>query len=180
MITGEKIVLRPYRIEDAEAIYAGAMNPTMRRLTGTQMTFTLEQTRAYVERVQTADDRAAWIIAHPETLAPLGEVVIMDIDDTNRSAHLRIGMFHEEHLNKGYGTEAMRLAVDYGFTHLHLHRIELNVFEFNDRAIRVYEKIGFKREGVLRDVLLYEGEFHSAIIMSILEGEWQNGDNNNS
>lgn len=76
-------------------------------------------------------------------------------------------------INKGYGTEAMRLAVDYGFTHLNLHRIGLDVLDFNPRAIHVYEKIGFKQEGVLRDTLFYEGTFHSAILMGILEDEWR-------
>lgn len=172
LIPGDKIVLRPYRTEDAAAILAGASDPVLRRLTGTQATFTLEQTQAYVARQAEADDRAGFIIADPETLAALGEVVILDIDADNRSAFIRITMFDEAHLGKGYGTEAMRLAVDYGFRVLKLHRIGLDVFDFNPRAIRVYEKIGFKQEGIQRDTLFYDGEYHSSIMMAILEDEW--------
>jgi RimJ/RimL family protein N-acetyltransferase len=66
----------------------------------------------------------------------------------------------------------MRLMVNYGFKELNLHRIELDVFAFNTRAIRVYENIGFKREGLLRDTLFYDGEFHDTVLMSILEDDW--------
>jgi len=104
----------------------------------------------------------------------LGEVVILDIDPDNRCAHIRITLFDKAHLGKGYGTEAMRLAVDYGFRVLKLHRISLDVFDFNPRAIRVYEKIGFKQEGIQRDTLFYDGKYHSSIIMAILEDDWRN------
>ncbi|MBZ0283650.1 MAG: GNAT family N-acetyltransferase [Anaerolineae bacterium] len=173
LIPGDKIVLRPYRMEDAAVILQGASHPTLRRLTGTQATFTLEQTEKYVARQADADDRAGFIIAEPETLAALGEVVILDIDPDNRCAHIRITLFDEIHLGKGYGTEAMRLAVDYGFRVLKLHRIGLDVFDFNPRAIRVYEKIGFKQEGIQRDTLFYDGEYYSSILMSILEDDWR-------
>lgn len=172
-ITGKNIILRPYQMEDAETILEGANNPTMRRLTGTQMTFTLEMTQGYVGRMMNPEDRLGYIIAEPQTSAPLGEVVVMDIDDENHSASIRIALFHEEDLNKGYGTEAMRLMVDEVFTKFNLHRLELDVFDFNPRAVRVYEKLGFKQEGVLRDTLFYDGEYHSTIIMSILEDEWR-------
>ncbi len=69
---------------------------------------------------------------------------------------------------KAYGTEAARLAVDYGLHTLNLHRIELEVYDFNPRARHVYEKIGFVVEGVRRDALLWDGEYHDAILMSIL------------
>ncbi|MDX1993449.1 MAG: GNAT family protein [bacterium] len=172
MITGQKIVLRPYTSDDAQVIYESVQNPTLRRLTGTHQNFTLEATQRYVASYARAEDRAGWIIAQPESYKALGEVVILDINEDNRSAGIRIAMFGEEHLNKGYGSEAMCLAVDYGFRTLKLHRIELTVYDFNERAIHVYEKIGFKREGVLRDALLYDGEFHDAIIMGVLESEW--------
>jgi RimJ/RimL family protein N-acetyltransferase len=171
-ITGHRVVLRPYRQEDAEAIYQGATDPELRRLTGTHATFTREQVERYIARYDHPEDRVGFIIAHPETMVALGEVVVLDIDEDNHSAGIRIGLFHVDYLNKGYGSEAMRLMVDYAFRTLNLHRLELQVYDFNPRAIRVYEKIGFRREGVLRDALFYDGVYHSAIVMSILDGEW--------
>lgn len=171
-IIGEKVTLRPYQPDDALPLYQGAMNPVLRRLTGTQASFTLEQVQTYVARQADAEDRAGFIIAKPDTLEAFGEVVINNLDDENRSANIRITLFSEDALGKGYGTEAMRLAVDYGFKTLKLHRISLDVFDFNPRAIRVYEKIGFRQEGVQRDTLFYDGEFHSSVMMAILENEW--------
>jgi RimJ/RimL family protein N-acetyltransferase len=172
VITGKKIVLREYQAEDAEALLMGAHDPVIRRLTGTHATFTLEQTQRYIANYAEAEDRAGFVIAKPETLEPLGEVVILEIDKENRNAHIRITLFTVDDLNKGYGGEAMRLMVDYGFRALNLHRIGLDVFSFNERAVHVYEKIGFKREGVERDSLFYDGEFHDTILMGILEDEW--------
>lgn len=106
-IQGETIVLRPYRQDDAEAILAGANNPVFRRLTGTQQTFTLEQIQKYVTWYDDPQDRAGFIIALPDTDEAIGEVVINEVDEDNRHANIRIGLFREDVLGKGYGTQAM-------------------------------------------------------------------------
>ncbi|WP_371413714.1 GNAT family N-acetyltransferase [Virgibacillus sp. Bac330] len=62
--------------------------------------------------------------------------------------------------------------INYGFEQLNLHRIELEVFDFNTRARKSYEKLGFKQEGIRREVLFYDGEYHHAIMMSILKDEY--------
>jgi RimJ/RimL family protein N-acetyltransferase len=69
------------------------------------------------------------------------------------------------------GTEATRLLVDHAFTEIEdppVHRIGLEVYEFNHRAVRLYERMGFRREGVLRDALHWDGGFHDALVMSML------------
>jgi len=174
-IQGEKIILRTFRREDAAALWNSMNNEEFNKLTGTHGNFTREQIDAYITRQISREDdsRASFVIALPEDeMQALGEVVINEIDPDNHSANIRIAMFSDAHVNKGYGTEAMRLMVDYGFKHLGLHRISLGVYAFNPRAIRAYEKVGFKREGVLRDELYWKGEYVDGIIMSILEHEW--------
>jgi RimJ/RimL family protein N-acetyltransferase len=74
--------------------------------------------------------------------------------------------------NRGLGTEATRLIVGYGFERLGLHRISLEVYAFNPRARRAYEKAGFRAEGVLRESLRYGGQWIDATVMSILAPEW--------
>lgn len=174
-IPGDKIVLRVFRPGDADTLWVSMENEEFNKLTGTHGNFTREQIDAYIARQIARDDdsRASFVIALPEDeMQALGEVVINEIDPDNHSANIRIAMFSDEHINKGYGTEAMRLMVDYGFKHLGLHRISLGVYAFNPRAIRAYEKVGFKREGVLRDDLYWKGEYVDSIIMSILAHEW--------
>jgi RimJ/RimL family protein N-acetyltransferase len=118
------------------------------------------------------EDRASFVIADPASDAARGEIVLMDIDELNRCADLRISLFYEDDFGRGYGTEALRLVLDYAFNTLKLHRVGLDVFDYNARAIHVYEKLGFRREGVLRDALYYDGAFHDSVLMSILEDEW--------
>jgi len=171
-IHGERVNLRPVQIDDAQAIFAGTQQPEGRRLTGTHAEFTLEQVQTYVERAQTSDDRATFTMIDAADARPVGEVVLMDIDTDNHSAGLRIALFYDADFGKGYGSEAMRLALKHAFETLKLHRVSLEVFAFNPRAIHVYEKVGFKREGVLRDALYWDSEYVDAIVMGILADEY--------
>lgn len=173
-IKGSKITLRPFRADDVEAVLIG--DDETNRLTGTHNSaFTREQVERYVANFAEDDSRVGWVIADSDSdnLEALGEVIILDIDTNNRSAWIRIAMYGIDKVNRGYGTEAMQLAVAHGFTELKLHRIALEVYAFNPRAIRVYEKVGFQREGILRDALFWDGEYVDAIGMAILEDDWR-------
>ncbi|MEM8857796.1 MAG: GNAT family protein [Chloroflexota bacterium] len=174
-LVGDKVILRPISADkDADAMFAALSDEESMRLTGTQAEFTFEQVEAFCRRIETAEDRYDFAITEKNDgdSKYVGEVVLNDIDEDNRSASFRIALGNVQHFGKGLGTEATRLIVDFGFKQLNLHRIELEVFDFNPRAQHVYEKVGFKKEGVKRDVLLWEGKYQSAIVMSILEDEW--------
>ena len=173
ILIGSRVILRPYQPDDAQLLFDATNDPVVNRLTGTQQTFTLDQIQRYIANSIAAAARAGFIITDAASAEPVGEIVLMDIDDVNRSAALRIAIFYEQNFGKGYGTEALRLVVGYGFEQRHLHRISLDVFDFNPRAIHVYEKIGFRREGTQRDTLFYDGAFHSSIMMAILEDDWK-------
>lgn len=174
MIQGERITLRAYQMDDANPLWDSVHKEEINKLTGTHSTFTREMIDGYIENQVKADDdtRASFIIESVDNPRAVGEVVINDIDHDNHSGNIRISLFSEEDLNKGYGSEAMRLMTGYGFKELSLHRISLGVYNFNPRAIRVYEKIGYKREGVMRDALCWDGEYIDEIMMSILAHEW--------
>lgn len=73
---------------------------------------------------------------------------------------------------QGFGSDAMRLAVRYAFTELNLQRISLYVFDYNPRAMRVYEKSGFSIEGRLRGAILREGERTDVLVMGVLRDDW--------
>ncbi len=83
-----------------------------------------------------------------------------------------IGIGEREFWGKGYGTDAMRLILRYAFEELNLQRVSLNVFEYNPRAIRSYEKLGFIHEGRSRGVLRRDGRRYDLIYMGILRDEW--------
>ncbi len=86
---------------------------------------------------------------------------------------LGIGVGERECWSKGYGTDAMKVAVRFAFRELNLHRVSLDVFEYNPRAIRCYEKAGFRHEGRARGVLNRDGRRWDLIYMSILRSDWE-------
>jgi RimJ/RimL family protein N-acetyltransferase len=88
-------------------------------------------------------------------------------------AFIGIGIYKREEWGKGYGTDAMKVALHYAFTELNLRRVSLTVFEYNPRAIRSYEKCGFQIEGRRRGALLKDGKRWDMIYMGILFDEWK-------
>jgi RimJ/RimL family protein N-acetyltransferase len=156
--------LVPLRQEFAQQMFAGGPHDAeVMRLTGTHQTFELADYEAYIER--TLNDPNRYTRAITEDGKFLGEVVLT-INPHNRSAGLRI--FLQDGFGKGYGTAALKHVLDHAFNVRNLHRVDLEVYEFNERAIHVYQKLGFREEGRLRDALLWDGEFYDAIVMSIL------------
>jgi RimJ/RimL family protein N-acetyltransferase len=90
----------------------------------------------------------------------------------NRETFLGIGIGEREYWGKGYGSDALRVLLRYAFSELNLHRVALDVFEYNPRAIRCYEKVGFTREGSVRGFLERDGRRWDLVFMGILREEW--------
>lgn len=84
-----------------------------------------------------------------------------------------IGIGERELWGKGYGTDAMRIALRYSFEHLNLRRVSLSVFDFNQRGVASYLKAGFKPEGRLPGVLHKAGQRYDLLFMGILRSEWE-------
>jgi RimJ/RimL family protein N-acetyltransferase len=102
----------------------------------------------------------------------IGEVALDGIQWHNGEAFVGISIGERAYWNQGYGTDAMRVILRYAFVELNLSRVSLDVFAYNGRAIRSYEKAGFKREGQLREFLLRDGQRWDLINMGILRSEW--------
>ena len=102
----------------------------------------------------------------------IGRCSIIKIDWKNSVAE--VGIFlGRPYWSQGYGTDAMRVLVRFIFNEMNMNKIKLHVFSFNERAKRVYEKIGFKVEGILRQELFREGRYHDVIVMGLLKSEWE-------
>ena len=99
---------------------------------------------------------------------PVGVVSLTNISQANSSADLSVIVGDEKDRDQGLGTEAIRILLGYAFEDLGLNRVALSVFEFNETAIYAYQKLGFEREGLLRQALWRDGGFHNAILMSVL------------
>lgn len=104
---------------------------------------------------------------------PIGNVGLFDLDLVNGSAGLGIMIGEPGDRSRGHGTDMLEALVGFGFASLRLERIWLDVYDFNPGARRVYERVGFQHEGVMRHAFFREGRFVDVHMMSILSGEWR-------
>lgn len=173
ILTTDRLRLEPQGAQHLDGLSALLANEESRRLTGTHATFTQEQISNHLKGLAEQADRADWAIIRAEDDCYLGEIVLNELDADNASMNLRIALAGE--FGRGYGTEATRAVVGYGLDEVGLHRISLEVYAFNPRAKRVYEKCGFIAEGVARDALHWDGEWVDANLMSILATDPRGG-----
>jgi RimJ/RimL family protein N-acetyltransferase len=167
-LTGTRVRLEPLGSKHFEGLWPMFAEPEGKRLTGTHQRVTEEAGRRWLATRQDHHDRADWAIVRLADDVVLGEVVLNELDAHNASVSFRISLVGPQVFGRGYGTEATQLVVNHAFDVAGLHRIQLEVYDFNPRAQRVYEKCGFIREGLHRDALHWDGQWHDAIFMSIL------------
>ena len=109
----------------------------------------------------------------PDHWVHIGNTALEDINWTHRAAELGIVIGEKEYWGRGFGSDAIRTLVRFGFEEMNLHRIHLHVYEDNARAIRAYEKCGFQHEGRLRDGVYRHGRYYDLLAMSILSHEFE-------
>jgi len=139
------------------------------KFTGGKLSFSLEKTKSYLTRIASDDSRRDFFMIDNDKI--IGEVVLNEMDGDG--CNTRIAIFNEKDQNKGYGKIALKEVLKLGFNELNLHRIELEVYDFNTRGIHVYKQLGFVEEGILRDAYKDENGYHNIIVMSMLKNEFK-------
>ena len=128
--------------------------------------------REWLEKNMTVDYNHAGFAV--ETLAEsrlIGSIGLIEVVPESRNATLGIMIGDKTCWDSGYGTDAMRVLCRFGFDYMNLHRIELQVIAGNDRALHVYEKVGFRLEGTRRDAMFKAGSYSDVFVMGLLAGE---------
>lgn len=170
-LTGPRVVLRAREAEEAAFYQAGISRPELRAWLAHYLPVSLADERAWLEA--RPKDAVAFTVALREGGRPIGGCELRLGPSPHRTADLGIALFEDEFLGRGYGTEALRLLLGYGFDVLNLHRIELKVYENNPRAARCYEKCGFRREGRLREARWWAGRWWEVDLFGLLAPEWR-------
>ena len=172
-LLGEKIYLSPRNTEDVEKFTEWMNDFHTTDYTGrSAYIITLEGEKKYFE--ENIDKNYNFFIVTLDTDKLIGTVGLEDYNAINRTATLGIFIGDKEVRNKGYGTEAIRLILDYGFNYLNLNNIKLDVMEFNERANACYKKCGFKEYGRRRKAEFVNGKYYDRISMDILAEEFEN------
>jgi ribosomal-protein-alanine N-acetyltransferase len=173
-VGGSKIYLRPLCREDLNECYLGWLNdPEVTRYmeTGVFPT-TMEELEKYYEEVTNSHQQVIFAVIDKKSGQHVGNVKLGPIHWVHRKATLGIMIGVKELWGTGIGTEATRLAVEYGFYRLNLQRVDLGVFADHESAVRCYKKIGFEVEGRFRDGLFQDGEYKDRLWMGLLRSDY--------
>ncbi|WP_425447222.1 GNAT family N-acetyltransferase [Dethiothermospora halolimnae] len=173
MFNGEKIILREYREEDLDKLLKIMNEVEYKRNVASRIPYpvTLKDVKEDFEKISGYKDYYDFAIESIDKGQYIGECGIKSVDWKNRKTEIYI-FLGKDYLDKGYGTDAMEVLLNFIFNEMNLHKVKLTVFSFNTRAIRCYEKCGFKIEGTLRDELYKGGKYHHIIEMGILKDEY--------
>jgi diamine N-acetyltransferase len=173
-IIGERVALGPIR-RDLLPLYQRWINDweVTRTLGHPLRPMTLEAEEPWYQGAATGERDAMFTIYERDTLRPIGNTGLHDINHQHRTATFGILIGEKDCWGKGYGTETARLMLDYGFTALGLHNIMLQVFAYNERGRRAYLRAGYREIGRRRQAHVIGGEAHDIILMDCLATEFE-------
>ena len=172
-IIGERLYLSPMNPDDA-ALYTKWINDreVTRWMALHASVISLPQERQFLEGCVGGGDGHHFTIVLRDGDRPIGSVCLLGLNPVDRTAELGIFIGETEYYAKGYGAEAIRLLLDFGFHTLGLHNIVLHTSADNARAIACYKKCGFRECGRRRESLFRDGHLVDCVSMDILDREF--------
>ena len=174
-IVGEKVALGPDRRDLVPLQHGWSNDFEVVHLMGTPRPSTLESEEALHSRISKEQDHASFIIYEKAHLRPVGSTGLVDINQSNRNAEFYIMICDKADWGKGYGTEVAQLMLEYGFTCLGLHSVNLWVNAANERGVGAYQRAGFKMAGRLRQSRRMGDQAHDYLLMDCLATEFEDG-----
>jgi RimJ/RimL family protein N-acetyltransferase len=174
LITGELVVLRYHQPTDLDAVRRWYRDPELARLTRYSLRpMGDDDIERYFHTRLMSPEQLAYAITVRDTGRLIGSTTFSNLDPDNGSAMYHISIGESDAWGRGYGTEATELMLALAFERVGLHRVALSVFDFNERAVRSYEKAGFSIEGRHHDAIVRDGHRQDELSMAILAPEWE-------
>lgn len=173
MFKGKQVRLRNYNKEDMPLALAYMNDEEINRnlMPGIPYPLTLEDQERWYSNQSGIKDTYNFAIETLEEGKYIGGCGINSVDWKNSNVVIGIFIGDKDYWSKGYGTDALQLLINFIFDEMNIHKIKLNVYSFNKRAIRCYEKCGFKQDGVLREEIFKNGQYYDQWAMSLLKSE---------
>jgi RimJ/RimL family protein N-acetyltransferase len=172
-LIGPTIYLRPLEREDARVLMPWFNDPDVIRFLQRHRPVSLAEEEAFLRRAAESETELVLGIVLRADDRLIGGTGLHRVDLRNRHASFGISIGDKSCWGKGYGTEATRLIVRHAFETLNLNRVWLHVYEYNERALKVYQKVGFRIEGRLRQDIFCEGRYWDTFVMAVLREEWE-------
>jgi len=175
-LCGKSVILRAIKESDIDDRYSYGRPKEFAYMCGGNRDDTVEfppreeWENWYQHNLKRSDDKISWMIEYESKC--IGSAGLHHISFSDHNATFAIGIWVTSLYSKGIGVEATNMVLKFAFEVMKLHRVELKVLDYNKRGIRCYERCGFRQEGILRENAYIEGEYHSDIIMSILDYEY--------
>lgn len=174
-LPGDLVYLRPWERGDAATILPWINNAAVTRTLLIHRPMNLQAEEKFIDEINASPNAVGLAVVERASHRVVGSVGLHDVEPSSRNAQFGIVIGDPADWGKGFGTEATRLIVRYAFETLNLHRVWLRVVASHTAAIRVYERVGFRREGVMREAHYREGCYADLVIMGLLRGEFLAG-----
>ena len=168
----DEVVLRRPEPKDVGRLYLYRNDLQVAKwLGGFSAGYCIRDLEEWIESHRLRKDEIVWTIAEKKSDDCIGHVGLYQIDYRVRRAEFAILIGDTASWGRGIGRRVSAAVVDYGFRELNLHRIELSVLSSNARAIKLYEGLGFRREGLLKDAQFREGSYMDIVLMALFRTE---------
>jgi RimJ/RimL family protein N-acetyltransferase len=170
VLTGERVVLRPFRPEDVEPLWQARLDPVMWAQTS-EAPYVPEPLAAYRARHEAPSTNGDAGFAIEVDGQLVGRAGMFSFDMLARHAEVGLSLL-AEHQGHGYGKDALRVLLGFGFRTRNLHRIHLQTLASNGAAVSAYLGVGFVEEGRLRDHAWVEERYEDVVLMAVLRSDW--------
>lgn len=168
---GKRVYLRLIEDADLERTYRWINDPEISEIMG-YLPLSMAKQRRWLENAQDSEAKYIFAICLDEGDIHIGNVGLGNIDFVNRNAALSIFIYAPEHRAQGYGSEATRLAVEFAFNRLNLHKVHLKASDFSTEALQMYRNLGFVEEGRLRQHEFKRGRYVDKVLFGLLRDEF--------
>ena len=174
-IEGERIDLVAGNSKWANLVCKWMNNPKVRHYSRNMWPLTLEDIKKWFEPTpdRQMKEFIVFTVYHKEAKRPIGSIGFNHINWVSRNANIFLTIGEPEYWGKGIAGEASKLMINYGFTELNLYKIIAGVFTPNTRSLRAAEKLGFEKEGVLKEEMYVDGQYHDIHKFALFKRDWK-------
>jgi RimJ/RimL family protein N-acetyltransferase len=173
LLEGKKVFLRPYEESDMPYLLSWYNDYELNKLAGWSSS-KVNASKLRYNMLRSFGSDPMNLMIDDLNGKPIGTIQLYEFNQQDKSCKLGIRIGDKDYWSKGYGGDSVNTIVEYAFTSLDIYRVDLRVYEYNERAAHCYEKCGFKQEGRTRKSAYIDGDYYDEILMGLLKSDFLN------